>query len=141
MGLARSLPELEDSLAGRATACEVLTDRDYQQLIARWQSIFRPLVESRSRRLSGARALEATRAKLPQTVLLFSGVRIPEVANHGGRGPVAYRAVKLASFDAELARQLELVLVAEDFSWSCVFSHESGSMVHEELYELPGFAA
>ena len=54
---------------------------------------------------------------------------------------MAYRPVALANFDAELVRQLELVLVAEDFSWSCILSRESGSMVHEELYELPGHAA
>jgi len=141
MGLARALPELEESLTEDSAAWELLPDRDYKRLVAKWQAAFRPLVESRSRRLTGVRALESARAKLPQNVLLFSGLRIPEVASLGGRGPVAYRAVELVKVNAELARQLELVLVAEDFSWCCVFSHESGSMVHEELYELPSSAA
>ena len=42
----------------------------------------------------------------------------------------------LERLDSALARRLELVVVAEDFAWSCLFSHETGSLVHEELYEL-----
>jgi hypothetical protein len=59
MGLARALPELEESLTEDSAAWELLTDRDYKRLVAKWQAAFRPLVESRSRRLTGVRALEA----------------------------------------------------------------------------------
>jgi hypothetical protein len=53
----------------------------------------------------------------------------------GGRGAAAYRASRLERIEPDLARRLELVLVAEDFSWCFLFSRETGSMFHEELYE------
>lgn len=136
MGIARSLPELEESVAGWSSACDLLTAEDYKEVVARWKAAFKSLIETRSRRLSGSRALDSIESRLPQTVFLFSGVSIPEVANLGGRGPVGYRAIDLTRLDFGLARELELVLVSEDFSWSCLFSHETGSMFHEEFCEV-----
>ena len=73
MGFSRSLPELEDSLAGRASAFELLTDREYHQLVDRWQPVFRPLVEARNRRLSGPAHWEPPSPSFRKR-FLFSGV-------------------------------------------------------------------
>jgi len=48
---------------------------------------------------------------------------------------MGYQAVGLRSLRRELANRLELVAVASDLSWSCVFSHEAGAWVWECFYE------
>ena len=46
-----------------------------------------------------------------------------------GFGPTA------AALSSELANRLELIAVSVDFTWCCVFSHEAGSWVWEQLFE------
>ena len=55
--------------------------------------------------------------------------------NAGGLGASAYRAVGLRGLSRELANQLELVATSVDFCWCCVFSHEAGSFVCEQMYQ------
>ena len=68
-------------------------------------------------------------------MLLLSGIGIPEVANLGGRGAAGYRATELTFLDLDLARNLELVVVAHDLSWCLLLSHETGSWTHEEFWQ------
>jgi hypothetical protein len=74
-------------------------------------------------------------SRLPGEVFLFSGVRVLGLSNLGGLGAAAYRAVGLRSLSSELANQLDLIALSGDFSWCCVFSHEAGSHVWEQMYQ------
>lgn len=67
-------------------------------------------------------------------MVLFSGVNVPEVANLGGSCACAYSARALTSLNHGLLRRNELITCAPDLSWSCLYSHETGSMFHEKLY-------
>jgi hypothetical protein len=53
----------------------------------------------------------------------------------GGRGPAAYRATDLRCIPRDLANRMELIVVSDDLAWTCVFSHEAGAFVWEQLYE------
>jgi hypothetical protein len=74
-------------------------------------------------------------ARLPAGVHVLSGLPVPQQLNTGGRGPAAYRVAGLRIVPRELANQLELIIVSDDFAWTCIFSHEAEVWVDEQLYE------
>ena len=135
MGIVRVLPEVEDWLDAEAESWSLLSDRDYVALVRRWREGFSPLIAAGTPSFQGNRAMQVIAERLPADVLLFSGVRVTELANTGGRGASGYRAVGLRSVRREVANRAELVAVAADLSWSCVFSHEAGAWMWECLYE------
>jgi hypothetical protein len=135
MGIVRVLPDVEDWLAAEADSWSPISDRDYVALVRRWRISFLPLIASGTPSFQGNRAMQVLAERLPADVWLFSGVRVPKLANTGGRGAAGYQAVGLRSLRRELANRLELVAVASELSWSCVFSHEAGAWVWECLYE------
>ncbi len=134
MGIVRTLPELESWLDDHAAAWVPLPDREYKALVGRWSGLFGPLIDPRRPAAVGSRALSSLKSRLPCDIFLFSGLRIERLSNAGGRGAAAYQAVGLGDLDTELANSLELVAVSVDLSWCCVFSHEAGSWVSEQLY-------
>jgi hypothetical protein len=135
MGIVRVLPDVEDWLGAEAESWSPISDREYVALVRRWRDGFLPLIGAATPSFQGNRAMQAITERLPADVGLFSGVQVPELANTGGRGAAGYQAVGLRSIRRELANELELVAVAGDLSWSCVFSHEAGAWVWECLYE------
>src|SRR5262245_20513778 len=122
MGIVRALPDVEDWLSAEAESLSLISDRDYVALVRRWREGFVPLIAAATPSSQGNRAMQAIAERLPADVWLFSGVQVPELANTGGRGAMGYQAVGLRSLRRELANRLELVAVASDLSWSCVFS-------------------
>jgi hypothetical protein len=135
MGIVRVLPDVEDRLDADAESWSALPDREYVALVRRWHDGFLPLIAAVAPSSQGDRAMQALADRLPADVWLFSGVQVPELENAGGRGAAGYRAAGLRSMRRGLANRLELVAVAADHSWSCMFSHEAGYHVWEELYE------
>ena len=135
MGIVRALPNLEAWLEADADSWSGLSDAEYKSLVRRWFEGFLHLVEADASSFRGSRALLAVESRLPANVYLLSGVRVPALANAGGLGPAAYLANELRSIRAELANRLELIVVSENFAWSCVFSHEAGAFVSEQMYE------
>ena len=135
MGLVQRLPEVESWLTREAASWESLSDAAYKGLVRDWHATYSSLVESGNSRARGGRALEAVQKRLPAEVVLFSGVSVPRVANLGGRGAAAYRADALAGLNLDVLRRQELLLAAVDLSWCCLFSHETGALVHEQFYE------
>ena len=135
MGIVRTLPELESWLDDHTTSWVPLHDREYKALVGQWSDLFGPLIEARSPASGGSRATAALKSRLPCDVFLFSGLRVEQLMNTGGSGATAYQAVGLGDLDTDLANRLELVAVSVDFSWCCVFTHEAGSWVWEQLYE------
>ena len=135
MGIVRVLPDVEDWLDADAESWSALPDREYAALVRRWRGGFLPLIAVGAPSSQGNRAMQVIADRLPADVWLFSGVQVPGLQNTGGGGAAGYRAAGLRGMCRELANRLELVAVAADFSWSCVFSHEAGYHVWEELYE------
>ena len=135
MAIVRVLPDAEDWLDADAESWSALPDREYVALVRRWRDGFLPLIAAGAPSSQGNRAMQAIADRLPADVWLFSGVRVPELENTGGRAAAGYRAAGLRGMRRELANRLELVAVAADLSWSCVFSHEAGAWVWECLYE------
>jgi hypothetical protein len=135
LGIIRSLPRLESWLDEHAASWIPLSEPEYKALVRRWSNLFGPLIRSDVFVRKGSHAFEFVESRLPASIILFSGVEIPALANQGGLGASAYRAVGLRALDRELANQLELVAVSVDLTWCCVFSHEAGSFVSEQLYE------
>ncbi len=136
MGIVRALPDVEDWLTAEAESWSLLSDRDYIDLVRRWRVEFLPLIAF-GPSFRGERAMQILAKRLLADVYLFSGVEVLELSNTGGRWAAGYRAVGLPSLWRKLANQRELVVVAGDLSWSCVFSHEAGYWVSECLYEQP----
>jgi hypothetical protein len=134
VGLIRALVILEDWLDGHAVSWLLLSDREYAVLVRDWSIVFGPLIGANASSRRGHRAFEEFHARLPCDAVLFSGVDVPRLANMGGRGASAYRAVQLRSLERALANNLELIVASVDLSWCCVFSHEAGSFVWEELF-------
>ena len=91
VGIARALLSLEDWLDGQASSWQQLSDPEYTALLRCWSSLFNPLIEAGTSSRRGNRAFEELRARLPCDAVLFSGVRIPRLANMGGAGrrPIA----------------------------------------------------
>jgi hypothetical protein len=135
LGIVRRLPKLETWLNDHATSWHSLSDRDYKTLVKLWTTDFGHLIEAGVFVHQGSRAVEFLASRLPGDVILFSGVLIPRLANRGGLVASAYRAVELRALDRELANDLELVAASVDMTWCCVFSHEAGSFVSEQVYE------
>src|SRR6516162_9057902 len=123
MAIVRVLPDAEDWLDADAESWSALPDREYVALVRRWRDGFLPLIAAGAPSSQGNRAMQAIADRLPADVWLFSGVRVPELENTGGRAAAGYRAAGLRGMRRELANRLELVAVAADLSWSCVFSH------------------
>jgi hypothetical protein len=135
LGIVRTLPRLEAWLDDHADSWAPLADRDYKTLVRRWSSLFGPLIDADLAVFKGSRAISSLESRLPGDVILFSGVRVPGLSNNGGLGAAAYRAVGLRALSSELANQLALIALSVDFSWCCVFSHEAGSWVWEQMYQ------
>jgi hypothetical protein len=135
MGITRALPDVEEWLEAEASSWSAISDRDYAALVRRCRDTFLPSVMAETPSLHGDRAMQAIAERLPADIWVFSGIRIPEMANMGGQGAAGYEVAGLRNLPRELANHLELVVVAENFSWSCVFSHEAGSCVWECLFE------
>lgn len=135
LGIVRILPRLEAWLDDYADSWAPLADRDYKTLVRRWSSLFGSLIDADAAAFRGSRAISSLESRLPGEVFLFSGVQVPGLSNTGGLGAAAYRAVGLRALSSDLANSLELIAVAVDFSWCCVFSHEAGSWVWEQMYE------
>jgi hypothetical protein len=136
MGLVRGIESLEDWLDGHAACWLRLSDREYVVLVRQWTSSFVPLIEADAPSRRGHRAFEEFQTRLPCEVVLFSGVKVPRLANEGGHGPSVYHVFGLQSLDRVLANKLELVVAPVDFAWCFVFSHEAGFLVWETLFEL-----
>jgi hypothetical protein len=134
MGFTRSLPELEASLDAQSQGWQALDDGCYKRAVDNWNAAFREPIEQRQQHQTGVQALEEFRSRLPSDVLFLSGIRIPDVANLGGRGAAAYSATALTGLDLDMARMLELVVVAQHFSWCLLLSHETGSWYREEFW-------
>jgi hypothetical protein len=130
-----TLPGIEDWLDAAATSWRSLTAAEYAELVARWSAAFRPVIEAGNPTSRGHRAVSSLESRLPCEVILFSGVSILRLANRGGRGPAAYLASGLRALDRALANELELIVASADLSWCCVFSHEAGDFVWEELFD------
>ena len=135
LGFVRNLPQLETWLDGRATSWLTLPDREYTALVGRWSSLFGPLIEVGLAAAGGSAATWLLRSRLPCDVFLFSGLPVPRVSNTGGLGAAGYRALGLTSLDTDLANGLELIVVALDFRWCRLYTHEADSWATEELYE------
>jgi hypothetical protein len=135
MGIVRVLPGVEDWLDAEAESWSPISDREYVAIVRRWRDSFLSRIAANTPSSQGNRAMQAIAERLPTDVWLFSGVEVPELANAGGLGAAGYHAVGLRNLRRELANQMELVVVAGDLSWSCVFSHEAGEWVWECLYE------
>jgi hypothetical protein len=135
LGIVRTLPGLEAWLDKYADSWAPLPDRDYKTLIKHWSSLFGSLIDADLAVFTGNRAILSLESRLPGDVFLFSGVEVPQLMNTGGRGAAAYRALGLRALSRELANQLELVATSADSSWCCVFSHEAGSFVWEQMYQ------
>jgi len=134
MGIVRSIPEVEAWLSDHSESWRMLSDSEYRALVRDWNAKFRPLIEQEQTTSTGSRALDLLAGHLPADIILFSGIRVPEVANLGGSCACGYSASGLTLLDHNLLRQKELLTCAPDLSWSCLFSHETGSMFHEQLY-------
>jgi hypothetical protein len=135
MGILRVLPAIDEWLNADADSWSPISDQEYVTLVSQWREEYLPLISARSHSFQGERAMQAIAARLPSDVLLFSGVKVPELQNTGGRGAAAYRAAGLRSVERKMANRLELILAAHDLSWTCVFSHEAGAFVWESLYQ------
>ena len=134
MSIMNVFPAIEKWLDADAESWSPLSDQDYVALVRQWRNDYMPLIAGGEYVFQAGRAIHAFEGRLPTNVWLFSGVHVPELANMGGSGAAGYQAVKLRSLRRELASELELIVVACDLSWSCVFSHETW----EQLYERKG---
>lgn len=135
MGLVRVLPDVEDWLDADAESWSALPDRTYVVLVRRWRDGFLPLIAADAPSFQGNRAMQVIAERLPADVWVFCGVKVPKLANTGGKGAAGYQVIGLRRVKRNLANQRELVVAAADLSWSCVFSHEAGAVVWECLYE------
>jgi hypothetical protein len=135
MGIVRALPDLEGWLDADADSWASLADQEYKTLVRHWSERFSPLIAAGASCLQGSRAMLSLENRLPADVYVLSGMRVPQLANMGGRGPAAYQAIGLRSIPRVSANRMELIVVSVDFTWSCVFSHEAGAFVWEQLYE------
>jgi hypothetical protein len=136
MGIVRTLPNLESWLDTNADSWFALSDPEYKALVRRWTESYSHLLATRlPRHQQGYRAMLSLEDRLPANVFLFSGLKVPQLDNLGGSGPAAYRAIGLQRLSRDLANQLELIVSSEDLAWSCIFSHEAGAWVWEQLYE------
>ncbi len=140
MGIVRAMPDLQAWLDANADSWSSLADREYKALVRRWSDVFSPLVAAGDARLHGRRAMTSLEERLPASVFVVSGLRVPRFANTGGYGAAAYEA-ELRHAPRDSANHMELVLISIDFSWSCIFSHEAGTLVWEQLYECEGNAS
>jgi hypothetical protein len=135
MGRVWNLPQLESWLIEHADSWFLLPHDEYASLIDQWSALFQPLIRAGNVAHKGHQAIMVVESSLPCDTFLFNGVQIPQVANLGGRGRAAYRALGLRALDRDLANRLELVAVAVNFSWCCVFAHEAGAFAWEQLYQ------
>ncbi len=135
MGIVQTMPELEAWLDANANSWSSLADQGYKALVRRWSEVFLPLVAAGGARLQGSRAMLSLEERLPADVFVVSGLQVPRFANTGGYGTAAYEA-ELRCAPRDFANHLELVMISADFSWSCIFSHEAGTSVWEQLYEF-----
>jgi len=141
VGVVKRLPEVESWLSVDAASWEPLSDPAYRSLVRGWKLTYIPLIEARRSLAKGPQALDIVAKRLSGGVVLFSGVHVPEVGNLGGSCAAGYHALGLTRLNVALVRRSELLVAASDLTWSCLFSHETGSMFYEELYEASESAA
>jgi hypothetical protein len=137
MSILRAIPDIESWLDNDAESWCAVSDAEYKALVRRWSETFAPLVAADAKCTKGGRAMVSLEARFPTDLTVISGLQVPELCNTGGRGPAAFRAQALMRVERNWANRMELILVADDFSWACVFSHEAGAFVWEQFYVLP----
>jgi len=129
----RQLPNVEAWLDESGDGWSFLSDAEYKEQATRLRSVFQPLVEDERSWRCGHRAVAWLPDQLPAPLLLLSGIPVPRLAGEGGGGPASY-LVSLQTLDLDVVRAAELIVISQDYRWCCVFTHESGSLVHEELF-------
>ena len=136
MGIVRALADIEAWLDVDASHWTSLSDREYKALVCRWSQFFSPLIAADRYQCQGRQAILSLESRLPSDVFLFNGLQVPQLANLGGRGaPAAYQANGLQRLRRGLANSKEFIIVADDFAWSCVFTHEAGGCASERMYD------
>ena len=138
MGFVQTSPAIEQWLEAHSEAWRCITDAEYASVVSRWKENFWRLIELSYQTRTGTRAIADLGHRFPASVFLFSGVRVPLLANMGGPGTCGYHATLLRKLDREVANTEELILVSDRFAFSYVFSHEAGAMVWEHLYVARG---
>lgn len=134
MGIMRSLPDVEEWLSANSQSWTPLLEAEYKTLVQDWTARFGVQIEEKNPAFMGHRALDALAENLAGDVVFFSGLKVPEVGNLGGYGPCGYRATGIRHVDHALLRKNELLVCAPDYSWTCLFSHETGDWYHEQFY-------
>lgn len=135
MGFVQAIPEIEAWLDADASSWSFLPDQEYKTLVRRWSECFIPHIAAGPSCFQGLDAIRSLEFRLPATVVLFNGFQVRRFANLGGGKASAYSAIGLRRLNRGLANRMELILAADDFAWSCIFSHEAGAPVKEQLYE------
>ncbi len=69
---------------------------------------------------------------LPASCYIFSGIRVETAANMGGKISQGYFSEGLIKIDWDLCISEEIIISAQDFSYTIVCSHEEG---YETFYE------
>jgi hypothetical protein len=75
-------------------------------------------------------------ARLPADVFVLSGVRVSQVQNSGGLGRAGYQVMALR--EAPEDNSWEPIIIAQDFAWACIFTHEAGVYSEERFYDRTG---
>lgn len=139
MSITRPQPEFEAWLNEQAADWQILDDLSYKRLVNEFRELYQH-TPNPSRVRKGDKAVAELTSRLNEGAYVFGGFSIPEMANTGSSGPCAYKIIRLSGLPRDILNRLELIVLSINKSWCCLFSHECGTLVHEEFRELEHFA-
>ena len=139
MGFLSRVPAVEEWLDEAAEEWSQLSDREYGDFWRRWREAF----ESRlSKGKSTARDVEAMariERDLPFEAVVFSapGYDFLPSSTPDGAPLFAYRASRLTRIDRERCNSWDCILADRDLRFTCLYTHEIGSLGDPVFLERP----
>jgi hypothetical protein len=130
-----SRPGLEAWLHLVSSNVRPLSQKEYQEVVARWRAQFEGALVAEEC-VSAAQAEQGMRALLPRDVFVFSmpGYAFLPSATDPKMDPAyGYAADALQTIDFAIANPDDAIFVDRDMSFSCMCTHEAGAFAEPIL--------
>lgn len=133
MSFVRSCLDVENWLSEASAHWQIISDREYRELISNWKKSFWQCIETKQQHQHGLKAQTKLKSILPVNAYIFSGLKVEAAANMGGNYPSGYLVQGLSSIDWSLCKLHELIVTDVEFGHTLICSHEDG---YEQFYEI-----
>ncbi|HET9227978.1 MAG TPA: hypothetical protein VFR31_14985 [Thermoanaerobaculia bacterium] len=139
MGFLSRVPAVEEWLDEAAEEWSQLSDREYGDFWRRWREAFESRLSQGKPTARDVEAMARIERELPFEAVVFSAPGYDFLpSSTPDRAPLfAYRASRLTRIDRERCNSWDCILADRDLRFTCLYTHEIGSLGDPVFLEMP----